>query len=647
MPFLDSRPEACGFNAGESAIAVKDHQEKVTAFQDQVQERLEAEIEYQPHQLNDLLLQVGKLVFDVQRPRVRRCLGTRAVLQVDGTSATFTLIKKWAPKQAKKRTQLRSPNGRLLCPAEEVRELAEFWKEICAGSDGQAPPSQQPRHPYHVSCEELVQALRSLKGNKAAPAHCAPHVMWQLAAEPIAEFLDTQFFSQWRNEGAEVFEDWSASWLSFLNKANKPGNKPGDLRPISLLEPAGKAVSGILKQHLMPYLQPWIEARHLFGYLPNRSPQQALNIVFQHCTEAIVVPTVMYSITASGVLPKGFDLLRVMLTKQARAIARSPRHRLGGESGEEVITESDDDFWRKVGIDSSEKLVQNRLKAAVDRTTELSFTLSPQDVRVCSIARGREQAMQQQFQDRCIQPMGAAAVHTCDICGAKFGDHSSLRAHKARLHSTERRQTAAPTFDRQRHGVDGMPTCSMCGHKFPRWADLQKHVTGNFCQKSASGTQVSAGVADVQAKISVWDQAQKGTLQLDEIRLDAITEGLRHELLQHCALCRQWLPDPKYVKIHWGRVHKQEWQAHDAPTLQWRRAAFARVIGTCDWCHRDVPKGSVHSDSCPVLFQLSMVRALVHATSGADAPAVSAGPVASVAGDRVVLAVGRQSQKTM
>ena len=96
------------------------------------------------------------------------------------------------------------------------------------------------------------------------------------------------------------------------------------------------------------------------------------------------MPTVMYSITAFGVLPKGFDLLRVMLTKQARAIARSPRHRLGGESGEEVITESDDDFWRKVGIDSPEKLVQNRLKAAVDRTRSCR---SPSRRRTCEYAR--------------------------------------------------------------------------------------------------------------------------------------------------------------------------------------------------------------------------------------------------------------------
>ncbi|CAE7616475.1 unnamed protein product [Symbiodinium sp. CCMP2592] len=309
--------------------AVKDHPEKAAEFQAMVQERLEAEIEYQPQFLNDILLQVGKQVFDIQRPRVqppawtadahtnlikqmwshdrlmkrRRCLpGTRAILQawrhqvaflrlhravqkhsrqlrrshfdqlltaaercdqVDGASATFTLIKKW-----------------------EVKELATFWKEICAGSDGQAPPSHQPRHAYHVSREELLHALQSLKGNKAAPAHCAPHALWQIAAGPVAEFMDVQLLSKWRDEEAEVFEDWSASWLTFLNKANKPGNQPGDLRPISLLEPAGKAMSGIIKQHLMPFLQPWIEDRHLFGYLPNRSPQQALSIVFRHCADA-------------------------------------------------------------------------------------------------------------------------------------------------------------------------------------------------------------------------------------------------------------------------------------------------------------------------------------------------------------------------
>ena len=929
---------------------VKTQPELAAQYQEQVQEQLEAEIAYTPQQLNQLLLQVGKQVFDIQRPRAqppawasaehtslikqmwthyrlmkrRRSLpGTRAVLhawrhqvaflrmhkvvqkhsrrlrrerfdqllveaercdQADGASATFSLIKKWAPKQARKRTQLRAASGRLLCPAEEVKELATFWKDICAGEDGRAPRSQQPRHAYHVTREELVYALRSLKGSKAAPAHCAPHVMWHIAAEPIATHLEEQVLTRWGQETAEVFEEWSDSWLTFLNKPHKVGNKPSDLRPISLLEPAGKAMSGIVKQHLMPFLQPWIEARNLFGYLPNRSAQQALCIVFQHCADvrerakaqgrdlyairrgqhrggcagglqvsidftqafdrvnrdllhsalllmrvpedlrclimqwvesttfhvtqddaeaefsstrgirqgcrlspslwvcvsvfllhlieqemgptwcnnhlvgfaddthlrwdvteaahlhqameqahrvlqllervglqlsrdktvcllrlegvqaptikrkitemtkdgrvlklsaeytlplkqehvylgacityddlehknmkhrvhagkvafqrvrkflmaekaatlqkrlrlwqAIVIPTVMYSITASGVLPKGFELLRVMLTKQARAIARSPRHRMGGEQGDEVITESDEAFWNKVGLAPPAKLVQQRLEATIARTSQLGKVLSTEDARLCSVVQERERALRQLFQDRCLQPASATAVHVCDLCHAEFGDFGSLRAHKAKMHSTTRRQTPAPEFDRQRHGVDGMPKCSMCGHQFLRWADLQKHVEGNFCQQSHNTTQVST----TTSKPSVLQRIREGQLRVDPLSLDDLTAELKQELLQHCAICRQWQPDHKYIKVHWGRVHKAEWQAHEASTFQWRRAHIPRISGTCDWCDKKVSRGSVHSDSCPVLFQLSMTRSMVHSTTtGATMDTVSAG----------------------
>ena len=45
----------------------------------------------------------------------------------------------------------------------------------------------------------------------------------------------------------------------------------------------GKAVSGVLKRHLEPYLLKATESLPLFGYLANRSPQQALTLVYAHC----------------------------------------------------------------------------------------------------------------------------------------------------------------------------------------------------------------------------------------------------------------------------------------------------------------------------------------------------------------------------
>ena len=63
--------------------------------------------------------------------------------------------------------------------------------------------------------------------------------------------------------------------------------------------------------------------------------------------------------------------------------------------------------------------------------------------------------MQQQFSGTdCIQPDCAAAVHTCDICGANFGD-SSLRAHKAKLHSRDVRQQHQPSIG----SVTGSTVC--------------------------------------------------------------------------------------------------------------------------------------------------------------------------------------------
>ena len=124
----------------------------------------------------------------------------------------------------------------------------------------------------------------------------------------------------------------------------------------------------------------------------------------------------MYSITASGIPSKGFEMLRVALTKQARAIARSPRHRLGGESGDEVIAKSDAACWRKVGIATPEKLVQQRLEDAAARASQLRGLLASEDVRVCTAVREREKAMLQQFQNRCIKPASATATHVCHIC---------------------------------------------------------------------------------------------------------------------------------------------------------------------------------------------------------------------------------------
>ncbi|CAE7441292.1 pol, partial [Symbiodinium sp. CCMP2456] len=46
------------------------------------------------------------------------------------SQALFELVRRVAPKQPRKRAQLRARDGKLLTPAEEARELWEFWKSV-------------------------------------------------------------------------------------------------------------------------------------------------------------------------------------------------------------------------------------------------------------------------------------------------------------------------------------------------------------------------------------------------------------------------------------------------------------------------------------------------------------------------------------
>ena len=199
------------------------------------------------------------------------------------TQAIFDLLRRVAPKQPRKRAQLRTKDGKLMSPAEEAEALCNYWMEVNAG-----PPPRQIMElgSFDISKEKVIEALQKLRANKSAPQHCAPHALWRLAAEPIANYMETWVFGKWREGRCSIPAHWAAAWLVFLSKPGKVNSDPKSLRPIALLDPMGKALCGVLKQRLVPYLMR--RARHLplFGYIQQRSPQQALELVFAHCAEA-------------------------------------------------------------------------------------------------------------------------------------------------------------------------------------------------------------------------------------------------------------------------------------------------------------------------------------------------------------------------
>ena len=199
------------------------------------------------------------------------------------SQALFDLLRKIAPKQARRRAQLRTKEGLLMEPGAEAQVLCAFWRGV-NGRSGDIVNTTSTG--YDLAREEIAEALRGLQANKSAPQHCAPHVLWKLAANPIADYMEEQVFGQWRQGRAEVPNDWAAAWLVFLSKPGKCSTDPSCLRPISLLDPMGKAVCGVLKMRLVPYLMDKVKYLPLFGYIQQRSPQQALELVFAHCAAA-------------------------------------------------------------------------------------------------------------------------------------------------------------------------------------------------------------------------------------------------------------------------------------------------------------------------------------------------------------------------
>ncbi|CAE7730529.1 pol [Symbiodinium sp. CCMP2592] len=781
------------------------------------------------------------------------------------SQALFDLIRRVAPKQARKRAQLRSKEGKLLTPAEEARALQDFWRSVNGAPRSLLRSGQASS--YNIIQQDIERALRDLQASKAAPPHCAPHAFWKLASAPVAAFMEDKVFSGWREDQAWVPEDWSAAWLVFLHKVGKANDDPASLRPIALLDPMGKAVSGVLKRHLEPYLLKATAKLPLFGYLANRSPQQALTLVYEHCDRVraaaraqtrswyelragqkrsscagglqvsvdfsqafdradrkllvralqflevpddltdvilrwtqntifhidkadaseqyhsstgirqgcklsptlwcclftyvlhvldqqlgtewslehllgfaddihlrwefqdrdgllkaraeagralsiledlgfclsrdktvcllkaegvqvphlmrkitrkrlqpkgtllvlderwtlplkrdhiylgavisyghyemlnaqhrkhagqaafsrlrttlmshralsldkrlhlwrtIVLPATLYSLSSSGYNRKSFDLIRVLMVRQIRAIARSPRH---------LTEESDLHLLQRLRLPQIHEMLLQVHSRVVKATTVLRQTLSPQDVRLTTDIVQRECRLLEDFKKlEAVEGKADGTQNrlTCEYCGQSFDNDAALRQHKGRMHSKDRMEAAPTVFDRQQHGTDGMPRCRGCGHPFARWADLQKHIEENHCQG-----QRQAEPSAPEERPSVLQQARDGTLPVQTLHLSMMTDELRQELLSHCACCRQWMPNSRYVKIHWGRVHKTESQKFQARTLQWRRLSFEPIKHTCSWCQGTAADRSDHRDTCPVLFQLSMVRALIVST---------------------------------
>lgn len=139
-----------------------------------------------------------------------------------------------------------------------------------------------------ISPAELDLALKTTKLRKAAgPDHMPPEIFKNVDKGNRVDLLT--LFNLLLEK--EIFQEaWKRAKLKVIRKSgNRDWSNTGSYRPISLLPVAGKIFERVLKQRLSIYLEKNnLLSAHQYGFRPNRSTVQAIDLLKTTATNQIV-----------------------------------------------------------------------------------------------------------------------------------------------------------------------------------------------------------------------------------------------------------------------------------------------------------------------------------------------------------------------
>ena len=228
----------------------------------------------------------------------------------------------------------------------------------------------------------------------------------------------------------------------------------------------------------------------------------------------------------------------------------------------------------------------------------------------------------------------------CNECGQYFPSFRIMRAHKARKHGyrgqNKRKHAAVLTAAEYAAGsVAGMPQCAKCHKVFTRVEGL-KHLRsgcdGGVAGRAHCEEDVTASVGQVPAErvelprcrapqtvlraLPVADRPVDAVVahsaafcahvNVDWRRVAARTE-YRQVLKEHCVLCGQW---SSRVKQHLRQMHPECWRFRAEATSMCRSAGLA-ATAPCSYCDFPLRQPGRHLTSCPVVFQVALMRLLL------------------------------------
>ena len=203
------------------------------------------------------------------------------------TRGIYQILKRLAPKQARRRMQLRGEEGQMLEPSAELDLLEQhFSKRFTATQQVDvelASHSWEGTGALTLDVATVCRYIQQVPRRKAVPQGHPPSASWRLCADLISPWLCNVVLEAWSTPRLEVPRAWTDVDLALVPKPDKPGREPKDYRPIGLACPLGKKFLGALLQPHVPGIIEQIKTFPQFAYQQGRSQFSALRRVYQHC----------------------------------------------------------------------------------------------------------------------------------------------------------------------------------------------------------------------------------------------------------------------------------------------------------------------------------------------------------------------------
>lgn len=209
------------------------------------------------------------------------CVAVQEAAHKHDAYTMFNIINKFTPKAPLSRVRLKTAEGKIadqyMAHALTVQYVTEAWQGPATIPVSGDPPGI----PFDI--HTLERAILELHSNKSVAAPFLPAIVWQGAPRELAMLLMNHLSHWWATDPPTIPQSWKDAWLYFLPKPGKSCTHPNQLRPISLMEPLGKLILGIIAKQLRAQVNGRLSQSPHFGFLPRRSALDAVTRVAAHC----------------------------------------------------------------------------------------------------------------------------------------------------------------------------------------------------------------------------------------------------------------------------------------------------------------------------------------------------------------------------